>query len=197
MEFARQRLVLEARRAAILLATLYLSVSALAVHGLAQSVPPSPTQSLYTLPEGVETRWASPENPKGEKGKGALSNSGRKGRAAIGIKAGEQVTLAEVHGTSGTVRRIWITINDRSPAMLRGLKVDMFWDGAAKPAVSAPLGDFFGFALGRMAAFQSALFAGSRGQEFQLLHSHAFQERHEDRGDERKWQRPSAFLLRR
>ena len=34
----------------------------------------------------------------------------------------------------------------------------MFWDGAIKPAVSAPLGDFFGLGLGQMVAFQSAFF---------------------------------------
>src|SRR5438270_11719412 len=83
-------------------------------------------QSLYSLPDGVQTRWASPENPGGEKGKGAQTEGGRKGRPAVPIKAGEQVTLAEVRGSSGTVRRIWATINDRSPAMLRGLKIEMF-----------------------------------------------------------------------
>ncbi len=123
-------------------------------------------QSLYTLPDGVETRWASFENPAGEKGNGAQTNGGRKGRAALPIKAGEQVTLAEVRGSSGTVRRIWATINDRSPAMLRGLKIEMFWDGATKPAVSAPFGDFFGLGLGQMAAFQSALFASPEGKTF-------------------------------
>jgi hypothetical protein len=123
-------------------------------------------QSLYTIPDGVESRWASFENPGGEKGKGAQTNGGRKGRPAIPIKAGEQVTLAEVHGSSGTVRRIWATISDRSPAMLRGLKIEMFWDGANKPAVSAPLGDFFGLGLGQMVAFQSALFASPEGKSF-------------------------------
>lgn len=121
-------------------------------------------QSLYTLPEGIESRWASPENPLGEKGKGAQTNGGRKGRPAIPIKAGEQATLAEVRGSSGTVRRIWATISDRSPAMLRGLKIEMFWDGASKPAVSAPFGDFFGMGLGHMAAFQSAFFASPEGR---------------------------------
>src|SRR6266700_1049673 len=110
-------------------------------------------QSLYTVPTGVETRWASPENPGGEKGNGAQTNAGRKGRPAIPVKAGGQVTLAEVRGSSGTVRRIWATINDRSPAMLRGLKIEMFWDGSSKPAVSAPFGDFFGLGLGQMAPF--------------------------------------------
>lgn len=123
-------------------------------------------QMLYTFPEGVETRWASPENPGGEKGKGAPTSAGRKGRPAVPIKAGERLTLAEVHGSSGTVRRVWATINDRSPAMLRGLKIEMFWDGAATAAVSAPFGDFFGHGLGHMAAFQSALFASPEGKSF-------------------------------
>ena len=123
-------------------------------------------QSLYTAPEGVETRWASPENPLGEKAKGAQTNAGRKGRPAIPIKAGEQVTLAEVHGSSGTIRRIEATISDRSPAMLRGLKIEMFWDDSKKPAVSAPFGDFFGHGLGHMATFQSALFASPEGRSF-------------------------------
>ena len=123
-------------------------------------------QSLYTLPEGIETRWASPENPLGEKGKGAQINGGRKGRPAIPVKAGDQVTLAEVHGFSGTVRRIEATISDRSPAMLRGLKIEMFWDEAKKPAVSAPFGDFFGEGLGHMVAFQSALFASPEARSF-------------------------------
>jgi hypothetical protein len=123
-------------------------------------------QSLYTVPQEIETRWASPENPLGEKGKGAQSNAGRKGRPAVPVKAGEQVTLAEVHGSSGTVRRIEATISDRSPAMLRGLKIEMFWDGAGKPAVSAPFGDFFGEGLGHMSVFQSALFASPEGRSF-------------------------------
>ena len=123
-------------------------------------------QSLYTYPEGTETRWASPENPGGEKGKAGPTNGGRKGRPAIPVKAGQQVTLAEVRNSSGTVRRIWATISDRSPAMLRGLKLEMFWDGAAKPAVSVPFGDFFGLGLSHMAAFQSALFASPEGKSF-------------------------------
>ncbi|HSS95691.1 MAG TPA: glycoside hydrolase family 172 protein [Terriglobales bacterium] len=123
-------------------------------------------QSLYQFPEGVETRWASPENPRGEKGKAASENAGRKGRPAVPIKAGQQLVLAEVQGSSGTVHRIWATINDRSPAMLRGLKLEMFWDGATTPAVSVPFGDFFGHGLGHMSTFQSALFASPEGKSF-------------------------------
>jgi hypothetical protein len=123
-------------------------------------------QSLYEMPEGVESRWASGENPTGEKGKAGQSNAGRKGSPTVPIKAGESRVIAEAVGTSGTVRRIWMTFPDRSPRMLRSLRIDMYWDGAKTPAVSAPLGDFFGLGLGQMTVFQSALFANPEGRSF-------------------------------
>ena len=123
-------------------------------------------QPLYTIPDGVETRWASPENPAGERGKGGTVNAGRKGRPMTPLKAGESLTLTEVRGSSGMVRRIWGTIDDRSPAMLRGLKIEMFWDEASTPAVSAPWGDFFGLGLGQMVTFQSAPFTSPEGRSF-------------------------------
>jgi hypothetical protein len=123
-------------------------------------------QDLYTFPEGVETRWASPENPKGEKGRAAETEGGRKGSPSFPMKAGEQRVLAAVTGVSGTVRRIWLTISERSPLLLRGLRVDFYWDGAAQPAISAPLGDFFGLGLGQMAPLSSALFSSPEGRSF-------------------------------
>ncbi|HLM55135.1 MAG TPA: glycoside hydrolase family 172 protein [Pyrinomonadaceae bacterium] len=125
-----------------------------------------PAQTLYEMPEGVETRWASGENPTGEKGRGGQANGGRKGSPTVPIKAGESRVLAEAKGTSGTVRRIWMTFPDRSPKMLRSLRLDIYWDGARTPAVSAPLGDFFGLGLGRMVPFQSALFSNPEGRSF-------------------------------
>jgi hypothetical protein len=128
-----------------------------------------PTGALYELPPGVETRWASPENPTGAKGQAARANDGRKGAPTIAIKAGQSAVLAEASGTSGTVRRIWMTFWDRSPQMLRSLRIDMYWDGAATPAVSAPLGDFFGVGLGRTATFESALFSNPEGRSFNAV----------------------------
>ena len=122
--------------------------------------------SLFIMPDGVETRWASPENWKGRKGVAAQVNAGRKGSANFPLKAGESKVLAEVTGTSGIVRRIWITISDRSAKMLRSLMLDVYWDGVDKPAVSAPLGDFFCHGLGRMAKFESALFSSPEGRSF-------------------------------
>nr|WP_262901541.1 glycoside hydrolase family 172 protein [Flavihumibacter profundi] len=50
--------------------------------------------------------------------------------------------------------------------MLRALRIDMFWDNAEKPAVSVPLGDFFGIGLGRTTSFQNAIFASPEGRSF-------------------------------
>ena len=50
--------------------------------------------------------------------------------------------------------------------MLRSLRLEMYWDGAKTPAVSAPLGDFFGVGLGRMATFENELFASPEGRSF-------------------------------
>jgi hypothetical protein len=123
-------------------------------------------QTIYEMPEGVESRWASGENPKGAKGQGGQANGGRKGAPTVAIKAGESRVLAEASGTSGTIRRIWMTFPDRSPRMLRSLRIDMYWDGAKTPAVSAPLGDFFGIGLGQTTVFQSALFSNPEGRSF-------------------------------
>jgi hypothetical protein len=42
----------------------------------------------------------------------------------------------------------------------------MYWDGATKPAVSAPIGDFFGTGLGLMIPFDSELFSNPEGRSF-------------------------------
>src|SRR5215213_4216111 len=126
-------------------------------------------QSLFEMPEGVESRWASGENPTGEKGKAGQANGGRKGAPTVAIKAGASRVLAEAAGTSGTVRRIWMTFPERSPRMLRSLRIDIDWDGAKRPAVSARLGDFFGIGLGQTVPFQSALFSNPEGRSFNCV----------------------------
>jgi hypothetical protein len=122
--------------------------------------------SLYRMPIGVETRWASPENPEGKKGNGGQQKHGRKGSPSFPLKAGDRAVLAEVTGTSGVVRRIWSTIAERDARMLRGLRLEFFWDEAEKAAVSVPFGDFFGVGLGRVAPFQSMLFTNPEGRSF-------------------------------
>lgn len=121
--------------------------------------------NLFDKPRGVQSRWASFENPTAGRNCAGLENKGGKGHPCDTLAAGQTRTLLDVGG-SGTIRRIWMTINDRKPDMLRGLRLDMFWDQAAQPAVSCPLGDFFGVGLGRRVPFESALFSDPEGRSF-------------------------------
>ena len=118
----------------------------------------------FRLPEGVKTRWASPENVWGSKGGGGKSAFGRKGSAYFFIRPGQRLTLAEAKGSSGMIRRIWMTIHGLCPRLLKQLRLEFFWDEASKPAVSVPLGDFFCMGLGRMTAFESACFSSPEGR---------------------------------
>jgi hypothetical protein len=121
---------------------------------------------LFVVPEGLETRWATPENFAGEKGKGAQAKYGRKGAAYFQLKPGQRQVISGVKGASGMVRRIWFTIQERGVQTLRGIRFDIYWDGCKKPAVSAPIGDFFMMGLGRTTVFESALFCSPEGRSF-------------------------------
>lgn len=123
------------------------------------------SQELYELPENSKTRWSSFENSGADKGAGGMENKGAKGHPFHPIQAGSSVTLLDVQG-SGTVRRIWLTINDRSPQMLRSLRINMYWDNRKEAAVSVPLGDFFGIGLGQRVPFENELFADPEGRSF-------------------------------
>lgn len=134
-------------------------------------------QTLYEMPqEKSTTRWISFENTGAEKGAGGMENEGAKGHAFERLKAGESVDLVSFQG-SGIINRIWLTVSDRSPEMLRSLKIEMFWDGEEKPAVSVPLGDFFGVGLGKKVAFESALFSDPEGRSFNCFIPMPFKEK--------------------
>lgn len=124
------------------------------------------SQDIYKLPDNISTRWASAENWKAEKGKGGMSKGGRKGSPCYTLKAGATQILAESTGSAGIVRRIWMTIDKRTLKTLRGIKLEMYWDEAKTPAVSVPLGDFFGQGLGEMKAFENEFFSSPEGRSF-------------------------------
>jgi hypothetical protein len=120
---------------------------------------------LYRYRDGEEARWVSPENPTGAKGAGGIENRGAKGHAFETIPVGAAHVLADIRG-AGTIDRMWMTIEDRSPEALRGLRLEIFWDGAATPAVSAPLGDFFLHGAGEMVPMETDLLASPEGRSF-------------------------------
>ncbi|MGV3619155.1 MAG: glycoside hydrolase family 172 protein [Fimbriimonas sp.] len=135
------------------------------ITGLAALAVGCSAQDLFRLSDGTQTRWYSPENPQGLPGKGGMENKGAKGRAFHELKAGQSRTLLDVDG-AGTVNRMWFTLRERTPESLRGLRIDMYWDKAKKPAVSVPFGDFFGIGLGMRKPFESALFSDPEGRSF-------------------------------
>ncbi len=121
--------------------------------------------NLFEKPHGVQTRWISFENMGVERGRAGRENRGAKGHAFDTLAPGETKTLLDAAG-SGIITRLWMTISDRSPEMLRSLRLEMVWDGSDRPAVSAPFGDFFGVGLGRRTAFECALFSDPEGRSF-------------------------------
>lgn len=122
-------------------------------------------QELYEVPANVRTRWSSFENPGANPGSGGKENRGAKGHAFDAIPARGKQTLLNVNG-AGVIRRIWLTVNERSPKMLRSMRIEMYWDNASTPAVSVSLGDFFGIGLGRKTPFESELFTDPEGRSF-------------------------------
>jgi hypothetical protein len=121
--------------------------------------------SLFRKPTGVSTRWSSFENLDARPGSGGAENRGAKGHAFDSLDVGETKVLLDLKG-SGTVRRMWMTLRPRNPAILRALRLEMTWDDAAEPAVSVPLGDFFNWVHGKPAAFENALFANPEARSF-------------------------------
>lgn len=121
---------------------------------------------IYSVPRNVETKWCSPENFTGEKGKAGMTRGGRKGSAKFPFGNGEERVLAFEKEGSGVVRRLWMTFSDFSKEVLRGVTIEFYWDQSDKPAVSVPIGDFFCHSIGRMATFKSSLFTSPEGRNF-------------------------------
>jgi hypothetical protein len=80
-------------------------------HGLGLGLSSAP------LVTKARTRSISAENVNGEKGQGGKEASnlgvGRKGRPAITLNQGEEVTLAHIQGT-GVIQHFWITVADKT-----------------------------------------------------------------------------------
>jgi hypothetical protein len=135
-------------------------------------------EELYQAPApGTETRWVSPENPTGEKGAAGKVNHGAKGAAFIVIKPGETAALADIHA-AGIIRRIWLSGTiPRNEEQRRSIRVQAFWDGAGKPAIDCPVGDFFGAGLGLVIPFQSALISSPEARSFNMTIPMPFRKR--------------------
>ena len=123
---------------------------------------------LYTKNKNnIRTVWANGENPSGEKGGAAKALNGRKGSPCLfHFKPGETRVLASAKG-SGIIRHIWIASEKReTPHVLKGYRLDLYWDNEEKSAVSVPLIDFFCYNTGVMVPCENEFFSNPEGRNF-------------------------------
>lgn len=104
-----------------------------------------------SLLSNAKSRSISPENPTGEKGKGAMAEEGMCTQAArdlgkgwkispcIRIEPGEVRVLADISGP-GRIQTMWFT-----GCLGRDYILRIYWDGQEEPSVEVPLADFFGY----------------------------------------------------
>jgi len=122
--------------------------------------------NLYTKPKSIKSRWISFENLSGEKGKAAMEGAGGKGHAFDNIPANSSMTIANIDGC-GIIHRMWFTSGSRNdPMILRGVRIEIYWENSKTPAVSVPFPDFFCSVFGEKKPMENALFVDPEGSSF-------------------------------
>ena len=124
----------------------------------------------YHLNTRLESRSISFENPTGARGAGGTVASpigvGRKGVPMNVVRPDSEYVLCDITGP-GTIRHIWMT-GPRSEESLRSIVVRAWWDGQDHPSIECPLGDFMGFAHGKVVSYQSAVHSVGRNAALNL-----------------------------
>ena len=128
--------------------------------------------NMYRMSD-ARTRSISPENFKGEKGKGGMAISGNGANASrelgrgwkvspsVTIKSKTTFTIAEIDG-SGAIQHIWMTPTGN----WRNSIIRFYWDDETTPSVETPVGDFFGMGWGQYAPLQSLAVCVNPGSAF-------------------------------
>ena len=139
----------------------YLAVSATCSTAvlLAQGWPGG-LASLPQLTPKAESRMVSPENPTGERGKGAMAipnpadpdlafsnaaadlGQGWKVRPFVKVKPHDTVTMMDVAGP-GSIEHIWMATAPDWKGNGRSSILRFYWDGETTPSVEVPMTDFF------------------------------------------------------
>jgi len=107
------------------------------------------------LKSGAESRSITAENPKGEKGRGAMEippewkgegwnaarelGQGWKVRPCITLQKNSTEIIAEIEGPA-VIRHLWITLHEK---WCRDVVLRIYWDGQKDPSVESPIGDLF------------------------------------------------------
>ena len=136
--------------------------------------------NLYRL-SNAQTRSISPENFRGEKGKGGMARLEDKGKANVAnasdaardlgqgwkvnpfirIQPVETITIAEISG-SGAIQHIWMT----PTGVWRFSILRVYWDDETEPSVECPVGDFFGMGWNEYAPLNSLAVCVNPGSAF-------------------------------
>lgn len=115
--------------------------------GLLVFVAASPTRAQ------VPNNLARPMNFRA--GRLASTDPRHRNGDARRIEVGQTLELGRIEG-AGQIEHMWFTIASPSPDHLRELVLRIYWDGAKRPAVECPLGDFYGLGFGRYVEYKSA-----------------------------------------
>ena len=130
--------------------------------------------SLAILSPHVDSRQVSPENPTGEKGKGATRipnpsdpdlafsraasdlGQGWKVRPFIKVPAHSTVTIMDVAGPA-TIKHIWMATTEDLRGVGRASVLRFYWDDETTPSVEVPMSDFFAIGHEKFAPVNSAM----------------------------------------
>jgi hypothetical protein len=130
--------------------------------------------NLFMLSD-AKTRSISPENYKGEPGKGGMATlengtsrsaardlgQGWKVNPSVPIEAGQTFTIAEIEGP-GAIQHIWMTpTGDWRFSILR-----FYWDDETEPSIEVPVGDFFGMGWNSYSPLNSLAVTVNPGSAF-------------------------------
>jgi hypothetical protein len=128
--------------------------------------------SLPNLDPGSQSRMISPENPTGEKGKGAMAvpdpknpdlafsgasvdlGQGWKVRPFIQLQPHSTTTIMDVAGP-GSIEHIWMASSADFAGNGRATVLRFYWDGEDTPSVEVPLTDFFAIGNDKFAPVNS------------------------------------------
>ncbi|MDX2004595.1 MAG: glycoside hydrolase family 172 protein [Meiothermus sp.] len=140
--------------------------------------------SDLSILDGAESRSISPENFRGEKGKGGMATTGTgegyardlgpgwKISPSVKIAAGQTFDLADIDGP-GTIEQIWMTpTGNWRFSILR-----IYWDDQTHPSVECPVGDFFACGWGKFAPLSSLAVCVNPGSAFNCYWPMPFRQR--------------------
>jgi hypothetical protein len=127
------------------------------------------------LTSKAKTRSISPENFRGEKGKGGMCppEKGNARHAAqslglgwkvnpyINLEPGEIFTIADIDGP-GCIQHIWLTPTGK----WRNTIIRVYWDGQDIPSIECPIGDFFASGWNSYAHLNSLAICVNPGSAF-------------------------------